>query len=268
MAFPPVNRGETPSFSIGEMHIPREPGDNNSYQGERTIRSFVRRAGRMTRAQRRALDDHWCDYGLPDDVPLRLDGIFFRQAPRVLEIGFGMGESLASLAQQHPEWDFLGVEVYPPGVGSLCARLSASGSSNVRILCADAADVLAKLLPVMSLDAVLVFFPDPWPKKRHHKRRLIQPAFADQIHTRLRPGGTLHLATDWEDYAQQMLTVIEGHGGFVNTAGAGAFAERAPERLTTRFERRGEQFGYRIRDLSFTRCPQARISHQDTKDGI
>ena len=238
-----------------DLQSPAPTGAANDERivAKRTIRSFVRRSGRMTRAQRRAIDDHWGTYGLPADEPMLLDEIFPRCAPRVLEIGFGMGESLANLALYHPDWDFLGIEVYQPGIGSLCAQLSANGSSNVRILSSDAAEVMARLLPRESIATVLVFFPDPWPKKRHYKRRLIQPDFVNRVHATLCPGGTFALATDWEHYARQMMLVIEDHGGFSNSAGEGCFSQRPSERPLTRFERRGVRFGHQIWDLNFVR---------------
>ena len=207
----------------------------------------------MTRAQRRALDALWERYGLDGEGGvLDLDALFGRHAPRCLEIGFGMGEALAALAQAHPERDYLGIEVHRPGVGALLARLESLGLTQARLFCADAVDVVNHRLSAACLDAVYVFFPDPWPKKRHHKRRLVQPEFIELLAEKLRPGGVLHMATDWEDYARHMMQVMEHCALFINTAGPGNFAPRG-ERPPTRFERRGRQLGHRVWDLVFER---------------
>lgn len=218
----------------------------------RPIRSFVRREGRMTDAQRRALETLWPKYGLePGESPLDLDALFGRRAPRLLEIGFGMGDALLEMAERHPENDYLGIEVHRPGVGRLLARLEEKGLRNVRVICADAVEVLRKAIPDASLDAVYLFFPDPWPKKRHHKRRIVQPPFVALLGQKLTHGGILHMATDWEDYAQYMLAVLSAAPGFANTAGPGAFTPRQEERPMTKFERRGERLGHPVWDLVF-----------------
>lgn len=218
----------------------------------RTIRSFVRREGRMTDAQHRALETLWPKYGLdPGAGPLDLDASFGRRAPRLLEIGFGMGDALLEMAERHPENDYLGIEVHRPGVGRLFARLEEKGLRNVRVICADAVEVLRKAIPDASLDVVYLFFPDPWPKKRHHKRRIVQPPFVALLGQKLIHGGVLHMATDWEGYAQHMLAVLSAAPGFVNTAGPGAFTLRPGERPMTKFERRGERLGHPVRDLVF-----------------
>lgn len=207
----------------------------------------------MTGAQRRALDTLWERYGLDSETGvLDLDALFGRRAPRCLEIGFGMGEALAALAQTHPERDYLGIEVHRPGVGALLARLESLKLTHVRLFCADAVDVVNHRLPAACLDAVYVFFPDPWPKKRHHKRRLVQPEFIELLAEKLRPGGVLHMATDWEDYARHMMEVMERCALFINTAGPGNFAPRG-ERPPTRFENRGRRLGHRVWDLVFER---------------
>ncbi len=219
----------------------------------RHVRSFVRREGRLSRGQRRALDTLWDRYGV-DASPelLDLDKLFRRGAPRILEIGFGNGESLATMAQARSDADFLGVEVHRPGVGHLLMRIESLGLSNLRVLCVDAVEVLARQLPDTSLNRIQVFFPDPWPKHRHHKRRLIQPDFVALLARKLKPGAHLHLATDWEAYALHMLAVLEAAEGFVNTASK--FAERPDYRPLTKFERRGLSLGHAVWDLLFQRC--------------
>ncbi|MDX9739721.1 MAG: tRNA (guanosine(46)-N7)-methyltransferase TrmB [Gammaproteobacteria bacterium] len=218
----------------------------------RVVRSFVRREGRMTEGQRRALEQHWERYGVEQGRdPLDLDALFGRSAPRRLEIGFGMGESLLSMAGAVPGIDFLGIEVYRPGVGHLLRELQTRDMDNVRVISADAVEVLTDMIPPAALEAIYLFFPDPWPKKRHHKRRLMNPAFASLAASRLKPGGVLHMATDWEDYAQQALEVLEGISVLRNTAGPRQFAPRPEWRTATRFERRGERLGHGVWDLIF-----------------
>lgn len=207
----------------------------------------------MTDAQRRAIAELWPRYGIEEgDAPIDVSALFGRRAPVTLEIGFGMGDALAALAARHRERDFLGIEVHRPGVGRLLARLAEAGLENVRVSVADAKEVLEQRLPDSSLDAVLIYFPDPWPKKRHHKRRLVQPEFAALLRRKLRMGGELHLATDWEDYAHHMLAVLDAAEGFENLAGPGGFSERG-ERPLTKFEARGERLGHGVWDLHFRR---------------
>ena len=220
----------------------------------RPIRSFVRREGRITKAQERALTELWPRYGVDaGDAPLDLCALFGRKAPVHVEIGFGNGDVLAAMAARHPEYDYLGIEVHRPGIGALLRRLEAAGLGNARVMRADAKEVLARNIPDAALSAVNIFFPDPWPKKRHHKRRLIQPEFAELVRRKLQPGGMLHLATDWRDYAEQMLDVLSQTPGFENTAAAGAFAPRPEERPLTKFEQRGKRLGHEVYDLSFRR---------------
>jgi tRNA (guanine-N7-)-methyltransferase len=219
----------------------------------RLIRSFVRRAGRMTTAQERAIQDLWPAYGVDlSDAALDLAALFGRAAPTVLEIGFGNGETLVATAAANPQQNYLGVEVHRPGVGHLLRLASAQALRNLRVLCADANDVLARL-PEASLAEVCLFFPDPWPKKRHHKRRLVQPTFVETIRGKLAPGGFFQLATDWEDYAGHMLSVLTAAPGFANANPQGSFVERLPGRPLTKFERRGQRLGHVVRDLSFRR---------------
>lgn len=229
-------------------------GEGQGGEHHRPVRSFVRRQGRLTRGQRRALDRLGPDWvlALPDS-PLDLDELFGRQAPRVLDIGFGMGEALAEQAAAHPERDYLGVEVYPPGVGRMLQSIEERGLTNVRLLNEDVMEVLDRALAPASLDYVHLYFPDPWPKKRHHKRRLVQPPFPEKVARALRPGGRLHLATDWAPYAEWMVEVMEAEPAFENETGPGAFAERPGDRPLTRFEQRGERLGHEVFDLLYRR---------------
>jgi tRNA (guanine-N7-)-methyltransferase len=220
----------------------------------RSIRSFVTRAGRITAAQQRALDGLWPKYGIEFSArPLALGELFERAAPCTLEIGFGNGENLLALAVSHPERNFLGVEVHRPGVGRLLLGLEARALTNVRVLCHDAVEVLAHQIAPRSLDEILILFPDPWPKKRHHKRRLIQRPFAQALTGALVPGGALRLATDWQPYAQHILETLEAVAELANIAPGGGFVARPAERAPTRFERRGERLGHEVWDLAFRR---------------
>jgi tRNA (guanine-N7-)-methyltransferase len=205
----------------------------------------------MTVAQERAWRDLWPRYGLAEtDQALDLDAAFGRAAARTLEIGFGNGESLVALAQAHPDEDFLGIEVHRPGVGHLMLRAESLGLGNIRVACRDAVEVLSRQLPDASLDAVLLYFPDPWPKKRHHKRRILQPAFVDLVASRLKSGGRFRLATDWQNYAEQMLAVAGGCALLENEFDAG-YAPRPDSRPLTRFEARGQRLGHEVWDLCF-----------------
>lgn len=206
----------------------------------------------MSPAQARALADLWPRYGI-DYAPAPLDfpAIFGRRAPVVLEIGFGMGETSAQIAAAHPELDFVGVEVHAPGVGALLARLAAQNLANVRVIRHDAVEVVGHMIPRASLAGVHVFFPDPWPKKRHHKRRLLQPPFVRALAERLHGGGHLHAATDWEDYATEILATLAAEPLLRNTAEG--FAPRPATRPLTKFEARGVRLGHPVFDLVFTR---------------
>ncbi|MBS0379423.1 MAG: tRNA (guanosine(46)-N7)-methyltransferase TrmB [Proteobacteria bacterium] len=220
----------------------------------RSIRSFVTRAGRITPAQERALEELWPRYGVEfTPAPLDLARLFGRAAPLTLEIGFGNGDHLLSLARAHPERDFLGVEVHRAGLGRLMLGLSESALSNVRLICHDAVEVLAAQLPPASLDEILILFPDPWPKKRHHKRRLIQGPFVTLAAQHLKPAGVLRLATDWEPYAQQMLETLSACPELANLSPGGGYAPRPGSRSPTRFERRGTRLGHGVWDLAFAR---------------
>ncbi|HEY3635147.1 MAG TPA: tRNA (guanosine(46)-N7)-methyltransferase TrmB [Caldimonas sp.] len=217
------------------------------------IRSFVVRAGRMGPGQARALATLAPRFVVPfADRPIDFASIFGRAAPLVVEIGFGMGAATAAIAAAAPDVDFLGIEVHPPGVGALLQRIADARLSNVRIVHHDAVEVLEAMIAAQSLAGIHVFFPDPWHKKRHHKRRLIQPPFVRLLASRLAPGATLHCATDWEPYAEQMLAVLSAEPALVNAAGGG-FAPRPASRPLTKFEQRGLAHGHGVRDLVFTK---------------
>ncbi len=214
----------------------------------------MRREGRLTPAQRRAVDALLPKYGLdPAQGAFDFTRIFGRNTKRTLEIGFGNGETLAELARIHSEEDFLGVEVHRPGVGRLLMTLEAESLKNVRVICADAVEVLGRCVPDASLDAVLVYFPDPWPKQRHHKRRLLQPEFVTLVACKLKSGGSFLLATDWPDYAEYMLAVLAQSSDFINAAPSDGYVPRPTERPLTKFERRGLRLGHPVRELIFVR---------------
>jgi tRNA (guanine-N7-)-methyltransferase len=216
----------------------------------RSIRSYVLRQGRTTAAQARARALLAPVYGIPfTPAPLDLDRAFGRAAPKVLEIGFGMGETTAEIAAAHPATDYLGIEVHSPGVGSLLNRIEALGLGNVRIIQHDAVEVLAHMIAPDALDGVHLFFPDPWPKKRHHKRRLVQAPFVELLASRMKHGAYVHAATDWEDYAHQILGVLAAEPALENTAAG--FAARPESRPQTKFERRGVGLGHRVWDAVF-----------------
>lgn len=216
----------------------------------RPIRSFVLRQGRVSNAQQRAYDEGMPRFGIAyTPAPLDLTAVFGRMAPKVLEIGFGMGETTAAIARMHPDHDYLALEVHTPGVGALLKLLDEHHLTNVRIIQHDAIEVLEHMLAPLSLDRVHIFFPDPWPKKRHHKRRLIQPEFVSLLVSRLKPGAVIHLATDWADYAEQMLAVLSAEPQLENCAEG--FAERPASRPLTKFEQRGVRLGHRVHDLLF-----------------
>ena len=218
----------------------------------RRIRSFVRREGRLTKGQQRALEELFPRYGITlQQAELDLDVLFGRQAFRVLEIGFGNGASLAEMAANHPENDYLGIEVHRPGVGNLLLQIEKQQLNNIRVSNDDAVEVLEQQIPDTSLDAVYLFFPDPWHKKKHHKRRIVQPAFAQLIYRKLKPGGIFHMATDWENYAEHMLAVMNAATGFQNSAGEGNYIVRPEYRPLTKFEQRGHRLGHGVWDLIF-----------------
>jgi len=218
----------------------------------RPIRSYVLRQGRTTPAQRRALEELFAHYGIEfRDAPLSPVEIFGRKAPLVLEIGSGMGETTAAIAAAQPGTDFIAVEVHSPGVGSLLRKIEALELRNLRVVRHDAVEVLSHMIADGALAGIHLFFPDPWPKKRHHKRRLVQPGFVALAARKLAPGGILHAATDWPDYAEQMLAVLSAEPLLENTAPG--FAPRPALRPPTKFERRGLELGHPVHDLLFRR---------------
>lgn len=217
---------------------------------QRGIRSFVLRQGRVSNAQRRAHDTLLPVFGVPyTQAPLDLNTVFGRQAPKILEIGFGMGETTALIAGTHPENDYLAIEVHTPGVGGLLKLIGENGLRNIRIVQHDATEVLQHMLPPGSLNGVHIFFPDPWPKKRHQKRRLVQPPLIALLASRMASGAYLHLATDWEEYAHQMLQVLGAEPLLANTVEG--FSARPESRPQTKFETRGLRLGHKVCDLVF-----------------
>ncbi len=217
---------------------------------QQTIRSFVLRQGRLSNAQRRACEILLPQHGIPfSENLLDLNHIFGRQAPKILEIGFGMGESTAMIAQAHPENDYLGIEVHTPGVGSLLNQIEQLELTNLRIIQHNAVEVLQHMLATECLDGIHIFFPDPWPKARHHKRRLIQPALVARLSAHLKSGGYIHAATDWENYAEQILHVLSQEPQLINTATD--YAPRPKYRPLTKFEQRGLKLGHDVWDLIF-----------------
>ena len=235
-----------------------EDGPDNSATGRRSIRSFVVRAGRMTSGQQKAMQALWPAYGIGhDDLLLDFDALFGRAAPRTLEIGFGNGDHLVALADAHRDADFIGIEVHPPGVGHLLQQVAARQLANVRVACHDAVEVLARQVPEQSLDEVHILFPDPWHKKRHHKRRLIQEPFVALVASRLKLGGVLRLATDWVPYAEHMLECLGRSPALRNLSSSGDYVPRPASRAPTRFERRGERLGHEVRDLAFERLDRS-----------
>ncbi len=218
----------------------------------RPIRSFVRREGRLTDGQQRALDSLYPVYGVDwRSGPLALNTLFDRPAPLVLDIGFGDGEALAAMAPAHPERNYLGVEVYRAGTGQLLRHIETRGITNLKVMLADAAELLREGIPSGSLAGLQLFFPDPWPKKRHHKRRMVQPAWLSLVADRLEQGGFLHMATDWAEYADWMLELTNAEPLLENLHGG--FAPDAGERPNTRFERRGLRKGHAVFDLMLER---------------
>ena len=231
------------------------------------VRSWVLRAGRMTAGQKRAIERHWPRLGLGsapgprvppmDGPPIDPVAVFGRRAPLVVEVGFGRGDALLEAAAARPDRDHVGIEVHTPGIGYFLARADERGVGNVRVLFGDAREALRHHFPERSLEEIRIWFPDPWPKARHHKRRLVQPGFAALAASRLRPGGRILAATDDEDYARHMLSVFGGGPGLENLAGPGAFWPGPTGRTRTRFEERGRGRGARIRDLRFERAATA-----------
>jgi len=224
-------------------------------EGHRKVRSFVLRQGRFTPAQQRAFDQLWPRFGLDySGHPRDFDAVFGREAKRVLEIGFGNGEALRFAARQDPTRDLIGIEVHAPGVGRLLNALAEDGSDHVRVYHHDAVEVLHNEIADHSLDEIRIYFPDPWHKKRHNKRRLVQPEFAQLLVRKLAADGRLHLATDWQDYAEQMWDVLDATAGIVNRADPRGCVPRPDWRPQTHFETRGQKLGHGVWDLIYDRC--------------
>lgn len=220
----------------------------------RRIRSFVEREGRMTDAHRMAVEDLWPKYSLTlQDKKLDLEQTFGRKSAVTLEIGFGDGKSLLHMARNNPDQDFIGIEVYKTGIGKLLAGVREHSLTNIRVFCADAIEVLNNCIPDTSLQQVLLFFPDPWHKARHHKRRIVQPSFAELISQKLVPNGRLHMATDWENYAEHMLEVMQQQPGWLNNAGKDNYVVRPTTRALTKFEQRGLNLGHGTWDLIYSK---------------
>lgn len=215
------------------------------------IRSFIRRQGRITQGQQLALANHWDRYCLDPHADYDFDRVFGRTAPLIVEIGFGTGDSLAKMAAANPDNDYIGIEVHKPGVGHLMLLLDQQGLTNVRIYCHDAMDIIEHKITDHSLSGVHLFFPDPWPKKKHHKRRIVRPSFVELLTKKLKQAGYFHAATDWQNYAEHMLQVLSAGEGLGNTSPTGAYCERPEYRPLTRFEQRGLRLGHGVWDLIF-----------------
>jgi len=223
-------------------------------EGRRPVRSFVLRGGRLTEGQKRALDEFWPRFGIEKgESLLDFKSLFGSDAPVIMEIGFGNGDATWQMARDHPAENYLGVEVHLPGVGHLLLKMKQHGITNIRIANDDAVEFLRRRVPEESLDGVRIYFPDPWPKKRHHKRRLIQPSLIELLASRMCPGALLHLATDWEPYAEHILEVMRSSDGFVNLSPSGDYCDQPEWRPETKYERRGERLGHQVRDLLFRR---------------
>lgn len=215
-------------------------------------RSFVIRSGRMTDGQRASYEQNWSRYGLDlDDGLLDLENIFGKSQNLVIEIGFGMGDSLHDMCISQTEHNFIGIEVHPPGVGRIMNRAAESDLKNLKVYLADAKDVLADCVANESVSRIQIYFPDPWHKRKHHKRRLIESEFIAHLTPKLAPNGLIHMATDWQDYAVQMLSVMEAEDSYVNQAGKGLYSERPEWRPETKFERRGHRLGHGVWDLIY-----------------
>lgn len=227
---------------------------NEDGKAIRKVRSFVRREGRLTKGQQHALDTYWADLGLNfSPKPLDYQQVFGNNNPVVVEIGFGMGSSLVEMAQAMPELNFIGIEVHRPGVGACLISAQKAGVKNLRVICHDAVEVFNYMLADRSLSKVQLFFPDPWHKKRHHKRRIVQPEFVQMVHEKLSVAGVFHLATDWENYAEHMLEVLEQAPGYENLASDNLYVPRPESRPLTKFEARGHRLGHGVWDLMFQR---------------
>ena len=219
----------------------------------RKIRSYVMRSGRMSERYRKAMDTHWESVGLNPAAPLKPEDVFGRQAPLVVEIGFGMGDSLLEMAAAHPETDFIGIEVHEPGVGRVVFHVQDMDLKNLRVYRVDAVDVLTHCIADASIDRLQLYFPDPWHKKKHHKRRLVQTGFAALVRQKLKDNGQWHIATDWENYAEHCIEVMSTADGYTNVAGDKHFVPKPDYRPQTKFERRGERLGHGVWDMLYTK---------------
>lgn len=239
--------------------VATERGESNMIRPEfsrRDIRSFVIRGGRITDAQQKAFGLYWPVYGLQlRDGLVNVQQLFGNNRPVVLEIGYGMGDSLLAMAQQQAEHNYIGIEVHPPGVGRLVNEAGKLALANLKTYCADAIDVLTDCIPPASLTRVQLYFPDPWHKKRHHKRRIVQPEFVTLVASRLQEGGIFHLCTDWTPYGEQMLEILQGCPLLKNLSPTATYVEQPTWRPETKFERRGERLGHDVHDLLFQKIP-------------
>jgi len=217
------------------------------------IRSFIRRQGRITQGQQLALDNHWDRFCLDPKAEYDFVQVFGRDAPLIVEIGFGNGDSLARMAAANPDKDYIGIEVHRPGVGHLLMLLAEQQLNNVRIYCHDAIDIIEHKIADNSLAGVHLFFPDPWPKKKHHKRRIVRPAFVELLVRKLKPGGYFHAATDWQNYAEAMLALLSSEPAMSNLSETNDYCERPEHRSLTKFEQRGIRLGHGVWDLIFTK---------------
>jgi tRNA (guanine-N7-)-methyltransferase len=238
---------------MAQLH-PEGKKKHTEQAGRRPVRSFVLRAGRLTEGQKRALDELWPRYGIePGGGLLDLAAVFGNDHPVILEIGFGNGEATWKMALAHPEENYLGVEVHRPGVGHLLLKIEQDSVSNIRIANEDAVGFLMKRIPAESLAGARIYFPDPWPKKRHHKRRIIQAPFIGLLAAKMKQGGILHMATDWEPYAEHMLEVMHNSPEFENLAVEGKYSSKPDWRPETKYEKRGQRLGHAVFDLVFRR---------------
>ncbi|MGF1705707.1 tRNA (guanosine(46)-N7)-methyltransferase TrmB [Enterovibrio baiacu] len=220
----------------------------------RRIRSFVRREGRLTKGQEQAMNDCWPTMGIDfEEKQLDWAEVFGNDNPVVLEIGFGMGASLVEMAKNAPEKNFVGIEVHSPGVGACLMAARDAGVTNLRVMCHDAVEVFEHMLPIASLETVQLFFPDPWHKARHHKRRIVQPEFVQMLRDKLKISGIFHMATDWENYAEHMVEVMDVAPGYKNTATDGSYIPRPDDRPLTKFEARGHRLGHGVWDMKYVR---------------
>ena len=218
------------------------------------VKSFVKREGRLTKAQTRAIEEFWPTMGIDyQNAELNLSVLFGRTAPVVIEIGFGMGKSLVTMAKNEPDKDFIGIEVHRPGIGACLADAQEQGVTNLRVYEHDAVEVLADCIADGSLSRMQLFFPDPWHKKRHHKRRIVQPAFVEKLRSKLAIGGVFHMATDWENYAEHMLEIMAVAPGYKNLSSTNDYVPRPEQRPLTKFEQRGHRLGHGVWDLMFER---------------